>query len=147
MKIILIIEDLPEEQLKAKEACIAAGFRPAITATLDDAMRIWKSLEGKLAGIITDLHFPERTSEYAESSDPSKPCGLAIVAEATVKGIPVVVCSNIDHHHVGYPEKVIRVLAGFHRLQSIPFMMDSKNWNHAVAELKKLIKEDHKEEK
>ncbi len=59
-KIVLLIEDLPEEQEKAKKALTEYGYRAAVTSTLDDALRIWKSLEGKLAGIITDLHFPEK---------------------------------------------------------------------------------------
>lgn len=144
MKIVLIVEDLPEEQARAKEAAMAAGFRPAITATLNDAFRIWKSLEGKLAGVITDLHFPEMTSENSEYSDASKPCGLAIVAEATAKGIPVVVCSNINHHFVDYPKKVIDVLATFHPVGSIPFVMDAKDWARAVVELNNVIEKEER---
>ena len=146
MKIVLIVEDLPEEQARAKEAAMAAGFRPAITATLNDAFRIWRSLEGNLVGIITDLHFPEMTSENSEYSDASKPCGLAIVAEATAKGIPVVVCSNINHHFVDYPKKVIDVLATFHPAGSIPFVMDAKDWAKALAELEKLIENKEEEQ-
>lgn len=140
MNIILIVEDLPGEQAKAKEAVINAGFRPAVTATLKDALRIWQSLEGKLAGIITDLHYPEMTSDNPDWSDATKPCGLAIVAEATAKGMPVVVCSNINHHFVDYPKKVIEVLGKFHPAGAIPFVMDNKDWRQAVLELKKIIK-------
>ena len=140
MNIILIIEDLPEEQSNAKEAVISAGFRPAVTATLNDALRIWQSLGDNLAGIITDLHFPEMTSDNPDWSNAAKPCGLAIVAEATKKGLPVVVCSNINHHFVDYPKKVIDVLATFHPAGCIPFVMDSKDWQKAVEELKKIIR-------
>jgi hypothetical protein len=118
---------------------LAEGFRPAVTATLEDALHIWKSLGEKVVGIITDLHFPEKTTSYTEESDASKACGLAIVAQATKQGMPVVVCSNINHHFVMYPEKVIRVLAGFHPLGEIPFVMDSKDWKRAAVELKRMI--------
>jgi CheY-like chemotaxis protein len=138
-KIVLLIEDLPEEQEKAKKALAEHGFRAAVTSTLEDALRIWKSLEGKLDGIITDLHFPERTSNSAEASDPGKPCGFAIIAKATEKGTPVVVCSNVNHHFCEYAKIVIETLEKFHPLKHIPFVMDNKNWDRAVEEMKKLI--------
>lgn len=137
--IILIIEDLPEEQQRAKEAVLSEGFRPAVTSTLTDAMRIWKSLEGKLVGIITDLHFPERTSDNPKWADPEKPCGLAIIARATQKALPVVVCSNIDHHFAEYVKEVIDVLETYHPTGRIPFVMDRKDWKQAIQELKKII--------
>ena len=139
--IILIVEDLPEEQQRAKEAAIAQGFKPAVTSTLDDALRIWKSLEGKLAGIVTDLHFPERTSDNPKLSDPEKPCGLAIIALATKKGTPVVICSNINHHFAEYIKEVVGAFESYHPLKKIPFTMDQKDWNRSVKELKNLINE------
>jgi hypothetical protein len=140
MEIILIVEDLVEEQQKAKEAAMRHGFRPAITATLEDAMRIWQSLEGKLVGIVTDLHFPEKTSENPEWSDANKPCGLAIVAEATRRGISVVVCSDINHHFAEYVTKVLTVLQEFHPDKHIPMTMNSKNWDRAMENLARLLK-------
>ncbi len=137
--IILIVEDLPEEQQRAKEAALANGFKPAVTSTLDDALRIWKSLEGKLVGIITDLHFPERTSDNPAWANPNKPCGLAVIARATQKALPVVVCSNIDHHFAEYVKEVIEVLETYHPTHRIPFVMDRKDWERATEELKKLI--------
>ena len=133
--IILIVEDLPEEQQKAKDAVMQAGYRAAVTGTLDDGLRIWKLLEDKLVGIITDLHFPEQTSDHKDLSDANKPCGLAVIAEATRKGTPVVVCSNINHHFVLYVRKVIEVLGQYHPVGRIPFVMDSKDWSRAVKEL------------
>ncbi len=141
-KIVLLIEDLPEEQEKAKKALAEHSFRAAVTSTLSDALRIWKSLEGKLAGIITDLHFPERTSDIPEASDPNKPCGFAIIAEATKRGAPVVVCSNVNHHFCEYAKIVIETLEEFHPLKKIPFVMDNKNWDKAVEELIKITKKE-----
>lgn len=138
-KIVLLIEDLPEEQEKAKKALAEHGFRAAVTSTLSDALRIWKSLEGKLAGIITDLHFPQSSSDNPNASDPNKPCGFAIIAEATRRGMPVVVCSNIDHHFCEYAKIVIDTFEKFHPLKKIPFVMDNKNWNNAVEKLIKLV--------
>jgi hypothetical protein len=141
-KIVLLIEDLPVEQEKAKQALAEHGFRAAVTSTLSDALRIWNSLEGKLFGIITDLHFPERTSDNPNASDPNKPCGFAIIAEATKKGTPVVVCSNVNHHFCEYAKIVIETLAGYHPLKRIPFVMDNKNWTKSVEELMKLERKE-----
>ncbi len=138
-KIVLLIEDLPDEQEKAKKALADHGFRVVITSTLADALRIWKSLGNKFSGVITDLHFPE-TSNNPKAADCDKPCGLSIVAEATRKGMPVVVCSNIDHHFCKYVEIVIRTFEQFHPLKKIPFIMDSKDWNEAANQLNRLIK-------
>lgn len=137
--IVLLIEDIVVEQEKAKQALLRVGFKPVITSTLRDAFIIWKSLEGKLAGIITDLHFPEQTSNDERESDPNKPCGLAIVAEATQTGMPIVICSNIDHHFAKYVEKVILVFEFYHPLKRIPFVMDWKDWTRATNELKKIL--------
>ncbi len=140
MEIILVVEDLLEEQQKAKEAAMKNGFRPAITATLKDALRIWQSLEGKLVGIVTDLHFPEMTSDKPEWSDASKPCGLAIVAEATRRGTSVVVCSDINHHFAEYVKNVISVLEQFHPDKHIPTIMNAKDWPRAMTNLSELLK-------
>lgn len=137
--VVLLIEDLADEQEKAKQALIEAGFKPAITSTMSDAFIIWKALEEKLAGVITDLHFPERTGNDERWSDPNKPCGLAIIAEATQAGIPIVVCSNIDHHFAEYVKKVISVFELYHPLKHIPFVMDRKDWKQAAEELRKLL--------
>lgn len=141
-KIVLLIEDLPEEQEKAKKALAEHGFRAAVTSTLSDALRIWNSLENKLFGIITDLHFPERTSNSLEASDSNKPCGFAIIAKATEKGTPIAVCSNVNHHFCEYAKIVIETLEKFHPLKKIPFVMDNKNWNRAVEELIKLTEKE-----
>ena len=133
--IVLLIEDLPDEQVRAKRALEACGFKVAVTASLAGALRIWEGLGTALKGVITDLHFPER----ADDSDASKPCGLAIVADAARFGVPVVVCSSINHHYADYLKIVVEVLASAHPLQSIPFVMDRKDWERAAHDLQDLI--------
>ena len=140
-QIVLVVEDIPEEQRRAKDALTRHGFRAAVAGTLQDALRIWKGLGNKLDGIITDLHFPERSEGAADRLDSSKPCGIAIVAEATRRGIPVVVCSNINHHFAEYLKIVIDVLSLQHPLKRIPFIMDAKDWDRAAQEIKTLTSE------
>lgn len=133
--IVLLVEDLPDERVRAKAALAACGYKVAVTASLAGALRIWEGLGANLKGIVTDLHFPER----ADDGDASKPAGLAIVAEAVRRGVPVVVCSSINHHYADYLKIVVEVLASAHPLQSIPFVMDRKDWDRAARELQLLI--------
>lgn len=138
-KIVLVVEDLPEEQAKAKAALHNAGFVCAVTSTLAGAERMFKALEGKIGGVITDLHFPE--SDYMHPKNtPDLPCGLAVVAEAINNEMPVVVCSNIDHHFAEYPRKVVATLGRLNKFGPVPFGMDSKNWDTAVATLANILK-------
>lgn len=129
MKIVLIIEDLPEEQVRAKAAVIAAGFRPAVAETLADANRLWKSLTGKIAGVLTDLHFPERSLTKTKTA--ANPCGLAVVTRALLEQMPVSICSNADNHFIDYFKYVVSDLEQITG-QKIPFTND-KNWKKAVA--------------
>lgn len=133
--IVLLTEDIPEEQVRAKRTLERHGFKVAVTDNLQGALRIWKSLGGDMKGIITDLHFPES----ADDDDASKPCGLAIVAEAARLGVPVVVCSSIDHHRADYLKMVVGTLALLHPIQRIPFVMDRKDWERAAYDLRDLI--------
>lgn len=135
--IILVVEDLKEEQERAKEALRGLGFKPAVAGTLMDAYRIFTSLGERISGIITDIHFLEEND-----ADAIKPCGLAVVAWAVTNGIPVAVCSDIDHHHAWYIKSVIDALAdhpGYVDVADIPMIMDRKDWTRAGEELKKLI--------
>lgn len=136
-KIILLVEDLDEEREKAKEILQKEGFVCVATSTLAGAERMLGSFEGKLSGIITDLHFPEMDQKHPKNS-PELPCGLAVVSEAVLRGIPVVVCSNINSHFAEYPRKVIQALEKLGKV-SIPFGMDSKNWEKAVNDLKNIL--------
>lgn len=137
--IILVVEDISEEQEKAKATLRDAGFAFAVTPTLAGAERMFKTLEGKISGVITDLHFPESDHQHPKNTA-DLPCGLAVVAEAIERKIPVVVCSNIDHHFAGYPRKVITALGRMSAYGPVPFGMDSKNWATAVAALANILK-------
>lgn len=142
MSIVLLVEDNMEEQARAKEVLVAKGFRVVVAGTLKDALRILKQLEGKLSGIVTDLHIPESTAApYAEAQKVSQPRGLAIVAEATLRAMPVVICSDINHHHARYIQIVVTALERHYPFSRLPFIMDAKDWNRAVQELQTLIQE------
>ena len=138
-KIVLVVEDLPEEQEKARLAVHNAGFVCAVTPTLAGAERMFKTLEGKISGVVTDLHFPESDYSHPKNTATAS-CGLAVVAEAIEHKIPVVVCSDIDHHFAEYPRKVITALGRMSVYGPVPFGMDSKNWQTAVAALVKSMK-------
>jgi len=140
-KIILLVEDSFVETKKAKEVLFKEGFKFVVASTLADAKRLIEKLGIKISGIITDIHIPENENDV----DTSKPCGLAVIARATseLPFFPVVICSDVNHHHAEYLEEVIKSLnshvAYYSRFGEIPFIMDSKNWEKAVEELKKLI--------
>jgi CheY-like chemotaxis protein len=129
--IILLVEDTAAERERAKQAIMGRGYKAAVATNLQDAHRIMDQLQGKIVGIVTDLHFPER----ADRPDATKPCGLAVVAEATRRNIPVAVCSDIDHHHADYAKVVVETLAMCHPAKFIPFVMDSKDWDRALGPL------------
>jgi CheY-like chemotaxis protein len=137
-KIVLLVEDSTEEQEKAKRILAEEGLRPVVAATLFDARRLLEKLKGKTSGIITDLHFSEFGSDRSEDS-PEAPRGLAIIVEGIEQKIPVVVCSEINHHFAGYLTKVIEKLATLSSFGEIPFITNFKDWQRAARELKKLI--------
>ncbi|MEK7130534.1 MAG: hypothetical protein AAB793_02660, partial [Patescibacteria group bacterium] len=90
-------------------------------------------LKDKLSGIVTDLHFPQMDFNHPKDSA-DKPSGFAVIIQAVEAKIPVVVCSNIDHHFADYAQIVIKGLENISG-QKIPFVMDDKNWQRAVEEL------------
>ncbi len=145
MELILVVEDLMEEQDKAKAALAALGFKAVVAGTLFDARRLLHRMSGQITGVLTDLHFPERISDrYVD-----EPCGLTVVAMAVKQGLPVAVCSDIDHHYAFYCSEVIEVLSthqNYAKIGSIPFSMDRKDWA-ATAELLVALVTKTKEEK
>jgi len=133
MGIILIAEDKPEEQAKAKEVVLKSGNKPVIGGTLRDVNRFWDKLGDRITGILTDIHFPEW-----EGQD-NNPSGLAVVIRAVQEGIPVSICSDINHHFTLYLEMVVdglREITG----QEIPFTMDKKDWQIAMDKLQEVMK-------
>ena len=131
-KIILIVEDLLEEIEKAKNAVMAKGFKVVVASNLEKAFQLLDSIS--VNGVITDLHFPEMEQHTKNDN----PCGLAVVTQAIIRQIPVVVCSNINHHFALYLKalfKDLEVIGG----KKIPFSMDRKDWEVATNEIEKLI--------
>jgi len=133
-KIILVVEDLEKEQAQAKEAVLEGGYKVILASALADAKRLIESV--KIAGIITDLHFPESDRD----NDRNRPCGLAVVTIAIQRNIPIVICSDLDHHFAHYLLDIISFLESVSAFKRIPTIIDLKDWNRAVNELKKLIK-------
>lgn len=135
MRIILLIEDKTDEMEKAKTVLAEAGLRFVAADNLDDAMRIWKKLQDKISGVLTDLNFPEITAQKEGA------CGFAVVIRAVRLGIPISICTDVNHHFCGYIKyfaEDLEKLAG----QKIPYTMDSKNWKQAVQKLIEQFKED-----
>jgi CheY-like chemotaxis protein len=131
-KIVLLIEDLKKEQKKAKKVIAESDFKVAVAGNLKDAYRLWEKLEGKIAGILTDLHFPEN-----ENGKDNNPNGLVVVTQALLKNIPVAVCSDVDKHFCLYVKDLIDNLKKLTRKKI--FLDLDKNWEQAVNQLKEMI--------
>ena len=134
MKIILVIEDKPEEMIKAKQSIIEKGYRFVSADNLEDTMRIWKKLEDKIVGVLTDLHFPERTGQKESS------CGFSIVTRAVRMGIPVSICTDVDSHFCGHVKNFVEDIQML-SCQKVSSTMN-KDWQQAVQKLIEQIKEE-----
>lgn len=134
-KIILIVEDQPEQILIAKEVTIGRGLTPLVATNLTDAIRLLEKTKHLLLGVITDLHFPLRPDTNLSKNE--QPNGLGVVALCIQNNIKVAVCSDIDHHQSDYVKILIKVLETNQNCSGnkIPFAEDSKNWNYAIKEL------------
>lgn len=135
---MLVVEDDPQ-QLAIAKATLLNDFQTVFVTRLDEFEKVLELLPDKISGIITDLHFPQIELEKDKNYPPT---GLAVVAWAVENNIPVVVCSDIDHHYAMYLTDVVRVLA---QLQSytygnIPFSQDKKDWEKAKTSLQSLLK-------
>ncbi len=137
-KAILIVEDLIDEQKKAKEAVSKMNFRPLVASNLDEAKMMLKKFKHLIRGIITDIHFP-----IDEKSDTShQPNGLAVVALAVKLGIPISICSDINGHYAFFVFDVAATLSEHSNCfgNKIPVTVSSKNWQIAINELENLIR-------
>lgn len=137
---ILVVEDQDEQVEIAKKKLSALGYKVAVARTLSDARRLMNAMN--FDGVITDLHFPESSEPYNIKETADKPNGLAVVADAINRNIPVGVCSDIDHHFCTYVKEVLGLLATHqcytHRY--IPFTEDHKDWSRIGQELMELIR-------
>jgi hypothetical protein len=88
-----------------------------------------------IVGIITDLMFPKNIGGEEE------PNGFSVIAECITHDIPVVVCSDIDHHEVGYLKPIFPILGNAHPRGEIPIILDDKDWKKAISSLLKIRKE------
>lgn len=78
-------------------------------------------------GVITDLMFP------LEKGGKEEPNGLGVIAECIGAKLPVVVCSDTDHHDVNWLKPVFPALARAHPAGNIPVILDKKDWEQAVT--------------
>ena len=132
-RIVLLVEDDAQEAVKATKILRGHGFKVMIATNLTEALEYSRMLEGKLSGIVTDLHFPQMGFGHPKDSA-DKPSGFAVIIQAILANVPVVVCSNIDHHFADYAQVVIK---GLEKMggQPIPFIMDRKDWQRAAEKL------------
>ena len=129
IKKIIVVEDKTEELQKACDLVMAKGFMPLACSTNEDAVDTIKKYQGKgLVGILTDLHFPVR-----EGGSPEGASGLHIVYKALEAGIPVVICSNINHHCASWATDLVGAIEKAIGKKIAGFVQDSKNWEKALG--------------
>jgi len=85
--------------------------------------------------VLTDLMFPVRTGGKEE------PNGLTVLADCIDRGVPVVVCSDTNHHDVSYLKEIFPILGKAHPKGEIPVILDNKDWDKAVSEVLRLTAE------
>ena len=123
------MEDNPVELQKACDLVAARGMMPLPCATHKDAIESILSYQPKgLVGILTDLHFP-----IAEGKNPEGACGLHVVHLALTMGMPVAICSDIDHHYATWANDLVRDVEKATGRKVAGFIQDSKNWEKALA--------------
>jgi CheY-like chemotaxis protein len=132
-KIILVVEDLPEEQARAKEVVITSGHRPVIADNLKDANRLWDSLAGKIDGILTDLHFPQHGPIGDAVSS-----GIAVVLRAAAENIPVVICTS-EGHGADYFKSAMKSLE---KITGKVIPVEHKNYPVALKQLEEIMKKE-----
>ena len=79
--------------------------------------------------VLTDLMFP------AQEGGKEEPNGLQVIAKCIEKGLPVVVCSDTDHHDVQWLRPIFPLLEKAHPTGRIPVILDKKDWDAAVSSL------------
>lgn len=80
------------------------------------------------AGILTDLMFPGTTGIMQAN-------GVEVLLTAIEKKLPVVMCSDTNHHDVGFVPLLAKMLGPAHPSGKIPVILDRKDWDKAVSEL------------
>lgn len=137
-KVILVVEDLIDEQEKAKEAVNGLNFKPLVASSLNEAKMILEKIPQLIRGIITDIHF----SIDKDTKTAHQPNGLAVIALAVKLGIPVSVCSDINGHFAFFVRDVTNALEENPNCfgHEIPVTVGNKNWQTAINKLENLIR-------
>ena len=129
IKKIIVVEDKLEELEKACDLVMAKGFMPLACSTNEDAVDTIKKYQDKgLVGILTDLHFPVR-----EGGSPEGASGAHIVLKSLEADIPVVICSDIDHHYATWATDLVGAIEKATGKKVAGFVQDSKNWERALS--------------
>ena len=119
-EIVLVIEDMPEQAQIALSILKERGVKSLLAETYEQARMILSQVS--VRAIVTDLYFPEKKGQ-----DPNTPCGISIAIEAKMKGIPVAICSQVNHHSCEWLWKAWLAL-------QIP-VSESKDWKSVIEEL------------
>lgn len=127
MKKIIVVEDAYDE---LQRACDAVGEKDmmALPCRTDQEALDAISRYSDVVGILTDLHFP-----FREGRNPEGACGLHVVLKALEKGLPVAICSNIDHHFANWATDLVRAIEQATGKKVAGFVQDSKDWERAVS--------------
>lgn len=118
-KIILLIEDSREQSSIALRILKERGFKALLTETYEQARAVLSQITP--SAILTDLFFPEKQGQEPNA------CGISIAIEAKMKGIPVAICSQVNHHSCEWLWHAWRAL-------QIP-VSETKDWNKVTNQL------------
>lgn len=118
-EIILLIEDAPEQSKIALSILKEKGFRVLLAETYEQARAIFTQVS--VRAILTDLFFPEKNGQEPNA------CGISIAIEAKMRGIPVAICSQVNHHSCEWL---------WHAWQALQIpVSETKNWNDVINQL------------
>ncbi|MBP9751921.1 MAG: hypothetical protein KBD19_03610 [Candidatus Moranbacteria bacterium] len=84
-------------------------------------------------GILTDLMFPGGRGKGVQAN------GIDVILMAIEHKVPVVVCSDTDHHEVGFVPRLATTLAPLHPAGKIPVILDKKDWGKAITLLSEIM--------
>lgn len=76
--------------------------------------------------ILTDLMFPVHTGGVIQAN------GISVILDAVREDIPIVVCSDTDHHDVKFLPKLCQHLMRENPETKLQLILDNKNWEEAV---------------
>ena len=88
------------------------------------------------AVVITDLMFPGKKGNANIQAN-----GIEVILKAIEYTVPVVVCSDTDHHDVSFMQPLALVLGKLHPAGRIPVILDKKDWARAVQDVMAIVEE------